>query len=149
MRSQSIEGKKMRFDFDYTWKLVNIFEFAARADRLMPGPKKPTSPSMYKILDVIHDKSDHGLYRANVIRLKASGKMIECFELAIDLLLMLTTEQRQIIWSRANNYSYSEIGKMLGVERRKVKRLYLDALFDCEAKVKKNKDLLAKVDKIH
>jgi DNA-directed RNA polymerase specialized sigma24 family protein len=104
---------------------------------------------MYKILDVIHDKSDHGLYRAGVIRLKASGKMIECFELAIDLLLLLTTEQRQIIWSRANNFSYAEIGKMLGIERRKVKRLYLDALFDCEGKIKKDKDLLAKVDKIH
>jgi hypothetical protein len=139
----------MQFDFHYTWKLVDIFEFAARADRLMPGPKKPTAPSMYKILDVIHDKSDHGLYRAGVIRLRATDKMIECFELAIDLLLLLTTEQRQIIWSRANNYSYSEIGKMLGIERRKVKRHYLDALFDCERKFKQNKLLLAKVDKIY
>ena len=139
----------MQFDFHYTWKLVDIFEFAARADRLMPGPNKPNAPSMYKILDIIHDKSDHGLYRAGVIRLRPTGKMIECFELAIDLLLLLTTEQRQIIWSRANNYSYSEIGKMLGIERRKVKRHYLDALFDCERKFKQNKLLLAKVDKIH
>lgn len=83
------------------------------------------------------------------MKLRATGQMLACWDLAIDLLLLVETEKRQIIWSRANKYSFSEIGRRLGYERRKLKTLYLNSIFEIEKKVIKNKDLFAKVDKIY
>lgn len=133
---------------DLTPKLIKIFEFAARCDRFLPGLKPPTSPGMYSILDVVHNKNEHGAYRSKM-KIRATGQMLACWDLAIDLLLLVETELRQIIWSRANKYSYSEIGRRLAIERRKIKTMYLNSLFDIENKVLKNKDLFAKVDKIY
>jgi len=133
---------------DYTLKLVDILETAARAERFIPGIKKPQSPGMYSILEIIHNKSEHGAYHKTPMKIRATGKMLASWELAIDLLLLISTEERKLLWSRANKYSYSEIGRMLGYERRKVKTLYLNALFELENKLYKRKDILAKLDKI-
>ena len=133
---------------DLTPKLIKIFESAARCDRFLPGLKPPTSPGMYSILDVVHNRNEHGAYRSKM-KLRATGQMLACWDLAIDLLLLVENEQRQIIWSRANKYSFSEIGRRLGYERRKLKTLYLNSIFEIEKKVIKNKDLFAKIDKIY
>ena len=133
---------------DYTLKLVDVLETAARAEKYIPGIKKPHAPGMYSILEVIHNKSEHGAYHKAPMKIRATGKMLASWELAIDLLLLISLDERQLIWSRANKYSYSEIGRMLGYERRKVKTLYLNALFHLESKLFTRKDILAKLDKI-
>jgi hypothetical protein len=76
--------------------------------------------------------------------------MIACWDVSIDLLLLLeNVETRRLIWSKANKYSYSAIGRMLGLDRRKVKQVYITALIHLESLVKTQKDLLAKIDKIY
>jgi len=133
---------------DLTAKLIDIFETAARCDRFLPGLKPPTAPGMYSILDVVHNKHEHGAYKSKM-KIRATGRMLNCWEVTIDLLLLVNQEQRQLIWSRANKYSYSQIGRKLGLERRKAKTMYLNSLFMIEKALQNNKDLFAKVDKIY
>lgn len=133
---------------DYTGIFVDIFETAARADKYLPGIKYPSAPGMYSILEIVHNQNEHGFYVKGKMKLRATGRMLTCWELCIDLLLLVCLQDRQLIWSRANKYSYNEIGKQLGLERRKVKTYYLAALTNLEKSLKLNKELLANVDKI-
>ena len=133
---------------DFTEVFVDLFETAARADRYVPGIKYPKAAGMYSILEVVHNQNEHGFYVKGRMKLRATGKMLTCWELAIDLLLLVPLLDRQLIWSRANKYSYNEIGKLLGLERRKVKSYYLNSLMNLEKQLKLNTELLAKVAKI-
>ena len=133
---------------DLLLKLVDCFETAARTERHLPGLKKPHAGGMYSILDIVHHRMEHGFYDKNPMKLQANSKMITCYDLAIDLLSFTTTLERQIIWSKANNFKYTQIGRLIGYDRKKVKNMYFDALVKIERKVKINTKLLAKLDKI-
>jgi hypothetical protein len=135
---------------DYLYKLTDILETAARCDRYLPGLKKPTTPRMFDIIETTYNPSEHGYYIKPQLKLRATPKMIACWDVSIDLLLLLeNVETRRLIWSKANKYSYSAIGRMLGLDRRKVKQVYITALIHLESLVKTQKDLLAKIDKIY
>lgn len=129
-------------------KLVEVFEDAARCERMLPKVKAPGRPNMYAILDFIHDRKDLGFYQKKQLRLRPNPKLLGSWDLVIDLLLLANNQDRKILWSKANKFKYTQIGRMLGLDRRKVKSLYLTALIDLEQKIKQNKSLLAKLDKI-
>ena len=129
-------------------KLVKCFETAARTDRYLPGLKRPKGGAMYSILEVLYSRHEHGFYNKKGMKLQANAKMITCYDLAIDLLSLVDVQERQIIWSKANRFKYTQIGRMLGFDRRKVKNLYFSALFKIENKLKNDTKLLAKGDKI-
>lgn len=133
---------------DLLLKLVDLFETAARTERHLPGLKKPHAGAMYSILDIVHHRMEHGFYDKKPMKIQANSKMITCYDLAIDLMLLVNTLERQIIWSKANNFKYTQIGRLIGYDRKKVKNMYFDALVKIERKVKINTKLLAKLDKI-
>ena len=104
---------------DYLYKLTDILETAARCDRYLPGLKKPTAPRMFDIIETTYNPSEHGYYDKPQLKLRATPRMIACWDVSIDLLLLLeSVETRRLIWSKANKYSYSAIGRMLGLDRR-------------------------------
>lgn len=129
-------------------KIIDCLDLAARAERYIPSVKAPGRPNMYSILDIIHKKNEHGFYEKSKMKIRASGKMLNAWELSIELLLLVSQKDRELLWSRANRFNYSQIGRMLGYDRRKVKNLYFVALFNLEHKLKENKSFLAKLDKI-
>ena len=70
-------------------KIVEVFEIAGTAERLMPTISKPGQPKMFDLLQMSYDKKDLGFYDKKGMKLRANSKQITCWELAIDLLLKL------------------------------------------------------------
>ena len=129
-------------------KLIDIFEHAGMCERLMSKPKAPGTPAMWDLLDMAYDVKDVGYYEKKPLKLRANPKQMTCWELAIDLLLLIDLEQRRLIWGRAMRFSWVALAKKFGVHRTTIKKRYMAALIHMEQQAKLNK-LLDKIDKIN
>ena len=128
-------------------KIVEVFDLAGRAERLMPGLKKPASPSMYQLLEMSYDKKDLGFYDKKPLKLRANPKQIACWDLAIDLLTKVPKlENRRLIWAKAMRFSWVALGKQFGCHRTTIKKRYISAILDLEFRL--DKLTLDKIDKL-
>jgi hypothetical protein len=82
------------------------------------------------------------------MKLRATFKQINCWELAIDLLLLIELEERRLIWARAMRYSWVALARRFGCHRTTIKRRYVTALFNMEDQARK-KNMLDNIDKIN
>jgi len=129
-------------------KLIEIFENAGMCERLMPGIKKPTAPRMFDLLEMSYEPKDIGYYdKKPGLRLRANSKQITCWELAIDLLMLIHLEERRLIWSRAMRYSWVSLAKRFGCHRVTIKRRYVTALMAMEEKAKSH-NLIDNIDRV-
>ena len=128
-------------------KLVDIFENAGSCERLMSKPKAPGTPAMWDLLEMAYDPKDIGYYDKTPLKLRANQKQLSCWDLAIDLLLLIDLEQRRLIWGRAMRFSWAALAKKFDCHRVTVKRRYMTALIHMEAQAK-IKNLIDKIDKI-
>ena len=117
-------------------------------ERLMSKPKAPGTPAMWDLLDMAYDVKDVGYYEKKPLKLRANPKQMTCWELAIDLLLLIDLEQRRLIWGRAMRFSWVALGRKFGVHRTTAKKRYMTALIHMEQQAKLNK-LIDKIDKIN
>jgi len=129
-------------------KLIDIFENAGFCERLMSKPKHPGTPKMWDLLEMSYDKKDLGYYDKPRMKLRATFKQINCWELAIDLLLLIELEERRLIWARAMRYSWVALARRFGCHRTTIKRRYVTALFNIEDQARK-KNMLDNIDKIN
>ena len=74
-------------------KIIEVFEIAGRAERMMPGLNalKPKAPKMFDLLQMSYDPKDIGYYDKKPLKLRANSQQITCWELAIDLLGIIET----------------------------------------------------------
>jgi len=129
-------------------KLIEIFENAGMCERLMPGVKRPTAPRMFDLLEMSYEPKDWGYHNQKpVMRLRANNKQISCWELGIDLLILVSLEERRLIWSRAMRYSWVSLAKRFGCHRVTIKRRYITALMAMEEKAK-NHNLIDNIDRV-
>lgn len=130
-------------------KLIDIFEHAGSCERLMSKPKAPGTPTMWDLLEMSYDPKDIGYYdKKPGLKLRANFKQMACWELAIDLLILVELEQRRLIWGRAMRFSWAALARKYGVHRHTIKSRYMTALINLEEQAKKKK-LLDKIDKIN
>ena len=119
-------------------KIVEVFEIAGTAERLMPTITKPGQPKMFDLLQMSYDKKDLGYYDKKGLKLRANSKQITCWELAIDLLLKLEKiEDRRLVWARAMRFNWSALGRQFGCHRVTIKRRYKTIILDLEFKLDK------------
>ena len=119
-------------------KIVEIFEIAGTAERLMPTISKPGQPKMFDLLQMSYDKKDLGYYDKKGLKLRANSKQITCWELAIDLLIKIEKlEDRRLIWARACRYNWSQLARQFGCHRVTIKRRYKSIILDLEFKLPK------------
>ena len=119
-------------------KIVEIFEIAGTAERLMPTISKPGQPKMFDILQMSYDKKDLGYYDKKGLKLRANSKQITCWELAIDLLIKIEKlEDRRLVWARACRYNWSQLARQFGCHRVTIKRRYKSIILDLEFKLPK------------
>jgi hypothetical protein len=128
-------------------KIVEIFEIAGRADRMMPAPTKPGSPQMFDLLQMSYDPKDIGYYDKKGLKLRANSKQISCWEMAIELLAKLQdVDQRRLVWSRAMRYNWSVLGRQFGCHRVTIKKRYKTVILDLENKL--DKTMLDRIDNL-
>ena len=78
-------------------------------------------------------------YGDDVNRLSLSPRTISRWELAIKLIQLINNEDdRKIIWLRGKRLSWSKIGRLIALDRRKVKNKYSELLMMIIAKIKFN-----------
>lgn len=130
-------------------KLIEIFEQAGSCERLMSKPKAPGTPAMWDLLNMSYDPKDIGFYdKKPGLKLRANFKQMACWELAIDLLILVELDQRRLIWGRAMRFSWAALARRYGVHRTTIKNRYLSALINLEEQAKK-KNMLDNIDKIN
>lgn len=128
-------------------KIIDIFDIAGRTERMMPNPKKPTNPNMFDILEMSYDKKDMGFYDKKRLKLRATSKQIDCWELSIDLLAKIPKiEDRRLVWARAMRFNWSVLGRQFGLHRVTVQRRYKSIILDLESNL--NKLTLDKIDNL-
>ena len=119
-------------------KIVEVFEIAGTAERLMPTITKPGQPKMFDLLQMSYDKKDLGYYDKKGLKLRANSKQITCWELAIDLLLKLEKlEDKRLVWARACRYNWSQLARQFGCNKVTIKRRYKSIILDLEFKLPK------------
>ena len=117
-------------------------------ERLMTGIKKPTAPRMFDLLEMSYEPKDIGYYdKKPGMRLRANNKQITCWELGIDLLILVSLEERRLIWSRAMRYSWVSLAKRFGCHRVTIKRRYVTALMAMEQEAKSH-NLIDNIDRV-
>ena len=76
-------------------------------------------------------------YGDSEIKISLTPRSISRWELALSLIQLINNdEDRKIIWLRSKRLSWSKIGKMTALERRKVKNKYSELLMTIIAKIK-------------
>ena len=76
-------------------------------------------------------------YGDSEIKISLTPRSISRWELALRLIQLINNdEDRKIIWLRSKRLSWSKIGKMTALERRKVKNKYSELLMTIIAKIK-------------
>jgi len=129
-------------------KLIEILESAGQCERLMSKPKAPGSPAMWDLLEMSYDKKDIGYYEKAPLKLRANPKQMTCWDLAIDLLILVELQDRRLLWARAMRFSWVALAKQFGCHRHTIKKKYVSALINMEQQAI-NKNMLDKIDKIN
>ena len=130
-------------------KIIEVFEVAGRAERMMPGLNalKPKIPRMYDLLEMSYDPKDIGYYDKKPLKLRANPQQIACWELAIDLLGKIKTlEDRRLIWAKAMRYSWVSLARQFGCHRVTIKKRYKAAVLTLEFSL--DKTMIDKIDKL-
>ena len=128
-------------------KIVDLFDTAGRTERMMPNIKKPGSPNMFDILEMSYDKKDIGFYDKKTLKLRATSKQIDCWELSIDLLGKIPkVEDRRLVWARAMRFNWSLLGRQFGLHRVTVQRRYKSIILDLESTL--DKSILDRIDNL-
>ena len=76
------------------------------------------------------------------VRLQATTAQVTRYERAISIVTLLPTKSRRLVWAvafsaadRQRGPAWSKLGRLLGIDRRRVKRDYEDALRDLLARL--------------
>ena len=115
----------------------------------MPGLNslKPKTPKMYDLLEMTRDPKDIGYYDKKPLKIRATSRQIERWEIAIDLLALIETlENRRLVWAKANRYSWSALGRQFGCHRVTIKKRYVAIIINLDLKLKKS--MIDKIDNL-
>ena len=135
--------------------LVSLIDEAARTERFLSKPKRPTASRMYDLLSVSYEKGDWSYYEKALMKLRATAKQVSRWEFAIDALMAIEEDiskdpllDKQIIWMKANRYSWTQVGKHFGFSRHQIKNRYEKVLTRLCNKIKNNNKKYCKLNEL-
>ena len=135
--------------------LVSLIDEAARTERFLSKPKRPTASRMYDLLSVSYEKGDWSYYEKSLLKLRATAKQCTRWEFTIDALMAIEEDiskdpllDKQIIWMKANRYSWTQVGKYFGFSRHQIKNRYEKVLTRLCNKIKNNNKKYCKLNEL-
>jgi len=125
-----------------TLSLDDLFMEAAETERKLPPATRKAMLSSW--VDYDPGWSAYGYTVLRPTKLKANAEQISRLDQALELGLMLTTEERRIVWAVAHSAAFrdrgpawSKIARLLGMkDPRIIKRRYLDIVVRLYFKLK-------------
>ena len=135
--------------------LVSLIDEAARTERFLSKPKAPKAGSMYDLLVTRYEPGDWSYYEKALVKLRATPRQITRWEFCIDALLAIEEDiskdplmDKQIIWMKANRYSWTQVAKHFGFSRYQIKNRYTNVLSRLCNKIKKNQKKYCKLNRL-
>ena len=132
--------------------IVYLFEEAARTDRRLPRAfKKPKTTATW--LETKQEKMYQHSWNKNELVVRPTARQIDRWWIASTLLreVVENIELKRIIWSKAKRFPWSQIARFVGVDRRKVKKMweeeimYIRLWLQLQEKNKKINDIIDKI----
>lgn len=126
--------------------LDTLFYDAFLTDQRLPAPYRKQKLTMQldmNRIDWLNYVDD------NPNSLPPTARSISRWELALELVQLIKREEdRQLIWLRGKRLSWSKMGRLIGIDRRKVKLKHSELMMTILILIKLMKDLHRK-DKIY
>ena len=127
-----------------TLSLDELFMEAAETERKLPPATRKAMLTSW--VDYDPGWSAYGYTVLRPTKLKANAEQISRLDQALELGLMLTTEERRIVWAVAHSAAFrdrgpawSKIARLMGMkDPRIIKRRYLDIVVRLYFKLKNN-----------
>ena len=107
-----------------THDIIILFEEAARTDRRLPPAFKKANTTYW--MDYRQEKMyQHSWHKAEYT-VKPTSKQISRWWIASEILRSVVEDidTKKIIWVRAKRFPWSNIGRMFGYSRHKVKKIW-------------------------
>ena len=115
--------------------LDQLYYDAFLTDQRMPSATRKQKLTFWMDMNRI----DWLNYGDNELKISLSPRSISRWELALKLIQLINNdEDRKIIWLRGKRLSWSKIGRLTALDRRKVKNKYSELLMTIIARIKLN-----------
>ena len=115
--------------------LDQLYYDAFLTDQRMPSATRKQKLTFWMDMNRI----DWLNYGDNEPKISLSPRSISRWELALKLIQLINNdEDRKIIWLRGKRLSWSKIGRLTALDRRKVKNKYSELLMTIIARIKQN-----------
>ena len=131
--------------------IIDLYEEAARTDRRLPPAFKKRRSTAW--IDYRQEKMYQYSYHKTEFRIVPNSRQISRWWIASELLRLVIADVdcRKLIWARGKRMSFTQLGKMFGYSRRKIKNLWLDEItymrlwLQLHEKHKKISDIIDKI----
>tara|TARA_R100001591_G_scaffold117204_1_gene136075 strand:- start:42 stop:464 length:423 start_codon:yes stop_codon:yes gene_type:complete len=115
--------------------LDQLYYDAFRTDERLPNAIRKQKLTFWMEMNRV----DWLNYGDNEIKISITPRNISRWELALKLIQLINNEDdRKLIWLRGKRLSWSKIGRMIALDRRKVKNKYSELLMTIIARIKQN-----------
>lgn len=115
--------------------LDQLYYDAFRTDERLPNAIRKQKLTFWMEMNRV----DWLNYGDNELKISITPRSISRWELALQLIQLINNEDdRKLIWLRGKRLSWSKIGRMIALDRRKVKNKYSELLMTIIYKIKSN-----------
>tara|TARA_R110002012_G_C11652591_1_gene611523 strand:- start:2257 stop:2697 length:441 start_codon:yes stop_codon:yes gene_type:complete len=131
--------------------IIDLFEEAALTDRRLPSAWSKQRVTAW--LDYTQEKMYMHSYNKVNFRIVPNSRDIQRWQIATEILkeVVESIEHKKIIWSRAKKIPFTQLGRMFGMSRRKIKIVWLEEIIYIRLWLQlheKNKKIRDMIDKI-
>jgi len=115
--------------------LDQLYYDAFRTDERLPNAIRKQKLTFWMEMNRV----DWLNYGDSEVKISITPRNISRWELALKLIQLINNEDdRKLIWLRGKRLSWSKIGRMIALDRRKVKNKYSELLMTIIARIKQN-----------
>ena len=110
------------------YDLIHLFEEAARTDRRLPSAFRKTRTTSW--LDYRQEKMYKHSYHKTEFKIVPTALQVDRWWVASELLRLIVKDidTKKIIWLRAKKIPFTQLGRVFGMSRHKVKKVWEEEL---------------------
>ena len=108
--------------------IINLFEEAARTDRRLPPAFTKQKTTAW--LDYSQEKMYQSSWHKTEFKIMPNQQQVSRWWIASELLRLVIEDidNRKLIWARAKKMPFTQLGRMFGCSRHKIKNKYLEEI---------------------
>lgn len=129
-------------------QIIDMFQIAHDTDKKLPAVYKKGANSMK--FDIVPEKSDHGAWSKNPVRIAATSQEIKIYEYCLFYLYpIMGVQERKMIHARTFGAPWHWIGSnILKCSRHTAKKRYLETIRMLRMRIAISADLMEKLPRL-